>query len=88
MDCSWRKSLCGGGVDEPLDVGAGDQLGGIAFGLAWTFEHGGDYNGERLTIIYSAPLAGTLKGTVEVQPFGATGTFTAALAPAAEPKKP
>ena len=53
-----------------------------------TFKHGGDYNGEPLTIIYSAPLGGTLKGTVEVQPFGATGTFTAALAPADEPKKP
>jgi hypothetical protein len=52
-----------------------------------TFKHGGDYQGTALTIIYSATL-GTpeLKGTVEVQPFGVTGTFTAAPAPA--PAKP
>ena len=50
-----------------------------------TIKHGGDYQGTALTIIYSGTLASPkeLKGTIEVQPFGATGTFTAA--PAATP---
>ena len=49
-----------------------------------TFKHAGDYQGTALTIIYSGSLAAPaqLKGTVEVQPFGVTGTFTAAPAPA------
>jgi hypothetical protein len=53
-----------------------------------TFKHGGDYQGTALTIVYSGTLAAPaqLKGTVEVQPFGVTGTFTAAPAPA--PAKP
>jgi hypothetical protein len=52
-----------------------------------TFKHGGDYQGTALTFVYSATLAAPtappkeLKGTVEVQPFGASGTFTAAPAP-------
>ena len=53
-----------------------------------TFKHGGDYQGTALTIVYSGSLAAPaqLKGTVEVQPFGVSGTFTAAPAPA--PSKP
>ena len=53
-----------------------------------TFKHGGDYQGTALTIVYSGSLAAPaqLKGTVEVQPFGVSGTFTAAPAPA--PAKP
>ena len=66
----------------PWDV-TGEVKGGRV-----TFKHGGDYQGTPLTIIYAAPLGGTLKGTVEVQPFGAQGTFTAAPATADEPKKP
>ena len=52
-----------------------------------TFKHGGDYQGAALTMVYTgtlpAPGAASreIKGTVEVQPFGATGTFTAAPAP-------
>jgi hypothetical protein len=48
-----------------------------------TFKHGGDYQGTALTFVYSATLASPkeLTGTVEVQPFGAGGTFTAAPAP-------
>jgi hypothetical protein len=49
-----------------------------------TFKHGGDHEGTALTIVYTATLGAPaqLKGTVEVQPFGATGTFSAARAPA------
>lgn len=47
-----------------------------------SFWHGGDYNGEALTIIYTivsqAPTE--LKGTIDVRPFNVTGTFTAAPA--------
>ncbi|AHG92714.1 hypothetical protein J421_5179 (plasmid) [Gemmatirosa kalamazoonensis] len=56
-----------------------------------TFQHGGDYQGTALTIIYTGTLASKeLKGTVDVKPFDATGTFTAAPAPAtaAAPAKP
>jgi hypothetical protein len=44
-----------------------------------TFQHGGEYNGEALTIIYSgtfdSPTA--LTGEVNVQPFDVSGTFKA-----------
>lgn len=48
-----------------------------------TFRHGGDYEGTALTLVYSGTLAApkALKGTIEVQPFGASGTFTAAPPP-------
>ena len=50
----------------------------------FTFKHGGDYQGTALTIVYSGTLASpkAFKGTIEVQPFGAAGTFAAAPAPA------
>ena len=48
-----------------------------------TFKHGGDYAGTELTITYSGTLAEKqMKGTVDVQPFGVTGEFTATPAPA------
>ena len=50
--------------------------------------HGGDYQGQALTIIYTATSvsAKALKGTMEGQPFGASGTFSAV--PTAAPTKP
>jgi hypothetical protein len=57
-----------------------------------TFKHGGDYQGQELTITYTGTLASPkeLKGTVDVQPFGVSGDFTATPAPAtpAAPAKP
>jgi hypothetical protein len=49
-----------------------------------TFQHGGDYQGQEITIIYSGSLAAPAKieGTLNVKPFDAAGTFTAAPAPA------
>ena len=48
-----------------------------------TFQHGGDYQGQELTIIYSGEIAkpGEMTGTILVKPFEATGTFTAAPVP-------
>lgn len=48
-----------------------------------TFQYIVDYQGQPLTIVYSATFASPslLKGTIEVKPMGATGTFTAAPAP-------
>jgi len=47
------------------------------------FEHGGDYNGQELKIIYTGtlPSAKEMKGTIEVQPFSVSGEFTATPAP-------
>ena len=44
-----------------------------------TFQYDIDYEGQPLTIIYSATAtaAKELKGTIDVKPMGATGTFTA-----------
>jgi hypothetical protein len=54
-----------------------------------TFKHGGEYQGTELTIVYSGTLTGQeLKGTVNVQPFGVDGEFTATPAPAPAPAKP
>ncbi len=50
-----------------------------------TFSHGGDYQGQALTISYAGAFGSEneLKGTIEVQPYGVSGTFTAEPAPAA-----
>jgi hypothetical protein len=47
------------------------------------FEHGGDYNGQELKIIYTGtlPSAKEMKGTIEVKPFDVSGEFTATPAP-------
>ena len=49
-----------------------------------TFEHPSNYQGTAITIIFTgaAEKPGELKGTILVKPFDATGTFTAAPAPA------
>jgi len=45
--------------------------------LTWQYES--DYNGSTLTLVYTATLddSGKITGSVEVQPFGVTGDFTA-----------
>jgi hypothetical protein len=49
-----------------------------------TFWHGGDWDGQALTVVYSATFASPsqLKGTIEVRPMNVAGTFTAVPAPA------
>ena len=51
------------------------------------FEHGGDYQGQELKIIYTGTLASAkeMKGTIEVKPFDVSGEFTATPAAAAAP---
>jgi hypothetical protein len=51
---------------------------------AITFKHGGDYEGQALTIAYSGTLvtAKEMKGTISVDPFGVGGDFSATPAPA------
>ena len=61
-----------------------------------TFRHGGDYQGTAITLTFTSTTATAkeLKGTIDVQPFGVNGTFSAvpAAAPAAStpaaPAKP
>ncbi len=51
-----------------------------------TFQYPTDYQGQVLTVVYSGTLTSPpqIKGTIEVKPMGAMGTFSAAPAP----KKP
>ena len=53
-----------------------------------TFQHGGDYQGQELTVIYSGTLeANALKGTINVKPFDAGGEFSATREPQPAAKK-
>jgi hypothetical protein len=55
------------------------QITGSLDGNKLTWKYNSDYNGTQLTLIYAATLddSGKIAGTVEVQPFGVTGDFTA-----------
>lgn len=55
------------------------QVTGTVDGNKVTWKYEMDYNGTPLMLTYSATLddSGTIAGTVEVQPFGVTGEFTA-----------
>lgn len=60
---------------------------GTIDGNKLTFKYESDYNGTPLTLSYTATLddSGKVAGTVEVQPFGVSGDFTAT--PTAESAK-
>lgn len=51
-----------------------------------TWKYDSEYNGSPLTLVYTATLddSGKIAGSVEVQPFGVTGDFTAAPAKPAD----
>ena len=72
-----------GRCDDP-DGGEPSLIAGKIENGTITFWHGGDWDGQELTIVYTASLASPkeLKGTIEVRPMHMTGTFTATLAPA------
>lgn len=54
-----------------------------------TFKHGGDYEGTALTMIYTGTLAANqITGTIDVQPFSVSGSFTGTPAPAAPTAAP
>ena len=48
-----------------------------------TFQYASEYDGQAITVVYTGSFASTteLKGTIDVQPFGVGGAFTAAPAP-------
>ena len=60
---------------EDKDVAITGSLDGKK--LTWQYES--EYNGSPLTLVYTATLddSGKITGSVEVQPFGVTGDFTA-----------
>ena len=55
---------------------------GSVDGKKVTWQYESDYNGSPLTLTYTATLddSGTISGSVEVDPFGVTGDFTASPA--------
>ena len=55
------------------------QISGSIDGNKATWKYDSDYNGTPLTLTYTATLddSGTIKGSVDVQPFGVEGDFTA-----------
>ena len=55
------------------------EVTGTIDGNKLTFKYDSEYNGTPLTLTYSATLddSGKIAGTVEVQPFGVSGDFTA-----------
>jgi hypothetical protein len=59
--------------------GAEAALTGEVKGQTVTWSHKGEYNGEKYTANYKGTVESpsALKGGIEVQPFDATGTFTA-----------
>ena len=53
----------------------------------FTFKHANDRDGQQMTLVFTGTVgsATALKGAVEVQPMGITGTFTASPAVPAKP---
>jgi hypothetical protein len=72
------SGTCTGGTGEKLDLTGEVKDGKVVF------RYKNDYQGTALTIVYTTTTASAkqLKGTVDVQPMGISGTFTAAPAPA------
>ena len=66
-----------------VDGGAGADVKGEVRDGKVTFSHGGDYEGQALTVVYSGTLVSPteLKGTITVNPFDVGGEFTASPAP-------
>ena len=65
--------------DGEASILAGEIKGGKI-----TFWHGGDWEGQALTVVYTVTLSSPaeLKGTIDVRPMNVSGTFTATPAPA------
>lgn len=55
------------------------QISGTSDGKTVSWTQPSEYNGDALTLTYTAKIddKGALKGTVDVAPYGATGDFTA-----------
>ena len=66
------------------------DLKGKLDGRTATFTHGGKYQGSDLVITFTGKVAqdGTMAGTMDVDPFNATGSFSAKKGDAAKPATP
>lgn len=67
------------------DAGTPFAVTGEVKGDSVTFQHGGEYEGQAITIVFSGVIekTGTLtKGTIFVKPLNADGTFSSAPEPA------
>ncbi len=69
---------CSDDSNEPHSLTGTSQDGKV------TFQYMVDYQGQPLTVVYSATFAAStqLKGSIEVKPMGAAGTFMATPVPA------
>jgi hypothetical protein len=87
QDCTFKQTgatlggECVGGAGEKLPVTGEVKNGKVVF------RYTSDYQGTALTIVFTsaASTAKQLKGTMDVQPMGVSGTFTAVPAPAKKP---
>lgn len=66
-----------GGTCAVDGMGTYDVTGEVKDGTT-TFWHGGDYNGDKLTLVFTVASASPteIKGDFVVKPFDAAGTFT------------
>lgn len=69
------------------DSGKYDTIGKVD-GKTVTFHHAGKYNGDDFTITYTGKIGtdGAMTGTMDVDPFSVTGSFTAKKGAAAPAK--
>jgi hypothetical protein len=72
------------------DDGDAALLTGKISGGKITFWHGGEWDGQELTVVYSGTMTSPteLKGTIDVRPMNVAGTFIATPVPTATPTKP
>ena len=72
------------------DDGGTMEIRGSVEGERVTFSHDGEYEGQPLTALYTgtAQSETEVRGTIDVQPFAATGTFVARQLPAGEASAP
>jgi hypothetical protein len=79
MECKFVQTetkLTGSCVGTEKEV----QITGSMDGSKVTWKYDGDYNGTPITLTYKGLVdeAGKITGSVDVDPFGVTGDFTAA----------
>ncbi len=79
------EKLSGSCAGVMPDGKASEVTGEIKDGK-FSFKHGGEYNGDALTLTYSGTVVSPkeLKGTVTVDPFAVSGEFAATAVPAKE----
>jgi hypothetical protein len=83
--CTFKQTGSTMGGSCVGDSGEPSAITGEVKGDSVTFQHGSEYQGQAITIIFSGLIEkqGKLtKGTIFVKPLDASGTFTAAPEPA------